>query len=575
MKYRFRLLLFLIPLIMLNSCGIFRNGESSETSSKVKSNDEFLHDAYFLEALRMKMLGQFDAALLNFEKAAEYSPDEAVLYFQIAEMYTQLQNFEDAIKNSEKSVKLDPENIWYHILLAQLYQNGGLFADAAREFEQIIRLEPNKMEYYFYLSGLYQSIGQSKSSIDIMNKAETQFGILDIISVEKEQIYEKLGKSEKSIKEIEKLIEVYPDNLRYKALLAELYISLKKYSDAKNIYLKLDNEENTDGTILFAMSEFYQNIGEFEKSFGFLKRAFADPELNIDLKVEMLVSMITTTGNSEFEIKTQQELFDVLIQAHPSDPKALTVYSDFLVKIGNYAHAKTIINEVLLTVRDKYPIWEQLLYVDNYLEDYYDLIQVSDTAISLFPNMPIPYLFNSLAAYQLKMNKKSIEVAERGLVYVIDNPSIKTEFMTFIAESYYRENEYEKSDSVFDEILLINPDNIYILNNYAYYLSLRGEKLVKAKNLGERLVKLAPNNPNYLDTYAWVLFVSEDYIEAEKYVSQAYDLGGKDRFTIVEHYGDIMYKLGNKDDALKYWKQAAELNKPSEILQNKIATGKM
>jgi tetratricopeptide (TPR) repeat protein len=202
-------------------------------------------------------------------------------------------------------------------------------------------------------------------------------------------------------------------------------------------------------------------------------------------------------------------------------------------------------------------------------------MQVSDTAISLFPNMPIPYLFNSLAAYQLKMNKKSIEVAEKGLVYVIDNPSIKAEFMTFIAESYYRENKYEKSDSVFDEILVINPDNIYILNNYAYYLSLRGEKLVKAQDLGERLVKLAPNNPSYLDTYGWVLFVSEDYTEAEKYVRQAYDLGGKDRFTIVEHYGDIMYKLGNEDDALKYWKEAAKLNKPSEILQNKIATGKM
>jgi len=564
---------FLLVTLLLSACGITKNIEAD--GNKSLSDEEFVADAYFLEGLRLKTIGNLEAALENLEKARETEPQNPVFHYQLAEVNTQLGNYRAAIHYAENAVGLEAENVWYHVLLVQLYQNAGLFAKATGEMEEIIRLEPRKLEFYFMLSNLYMSIGDSKSAISILDKAEKEFGIIDMIIVEKESIYLDAGKEDKAVKEVKNLINEYPDVPRYQALLAELYIEINEIDKAKAIYDKLNDEQIEDGRILLAMSEFYRSLKDYDKAFTYLKNAFADENLDLDIKVEMLVGMITSSGYSQVEMDTQQEIFDVLIQTHPAEPKALTVYSDFLVKKGDYATARENIRQVLSTVRDKYIIWEQLLYVNNHLEDFDALLHDSDTIIQLFPVQPLPYLFNSLAAYQLEKNDKAISSAETGLLYAQSNPQIKVEFLIFMGESYYRKKQYEKSDSIFTEILKIDPENLFVLNNFAYYLSLRGEKLEKAKQLSKTLIELSPNNPSYLDTHGWVLYKMEDYENAEKFIKQAMQDGGSDRSTILEHYGDVLYQLNRKDEAKTYWEKALQYDEKNKELKQKISTGEL
>jgi len=564
---------FFFVLLLFSGCKSTKNIETD--ANKPLSDEEFVADAYFLEALRLKTIGNLEAALENLEKAREVEPENPVFHYQLAEVNTQLGNFRAAIHYAENAVGLDAENVWYHVLLVQLYQNSGLFAKATGEMEEIIRLEPRKLEFYFMLSNLYMSIGDSKSAVTTLDKAENEFGVIDMIVVEKESIYLDEGKDGKAIKEVEKLIKTYPDVPRYQALLAELYIAMNDFDNAKAIYDKLNDESIEDGRILLAMSEFYRSQKDYDKAFTYLKKAFADENLDIDIKVEMLVGMITSSGYSQLEMNTQQEIFDVLLQTHPTEPKALTVYSDFLVKKGDYASARETIREVLTTVRDKYIIWEQLLYVNNHLEDFESLLHDSDTIIQLFPVQPIPYLFNSMAAYQLNKNDKTISSAETGLLYAQNEPSMKVEFLTFMGESYYRKKQYEKSDSLFSEILEIDTESVFILNNFAYYLSLRGEKLDKAKQMSEKLIGIVPNNPSYLDTHGWVLYKMEDYIGAEKYIKQALEDGGSDRPAVLEHYGDVLYQLNRKDEAKTYWEKALKYDEKNKELIRKISTGEL
>ncbi|MEA1874233.1 MAG: tetratricopeptide repeat protein [Bacteroidota bacterium] len=573
MKYYKRLSYFLLLLLLFTGCKSTQNLETEQNNSL--SDEEFVADAYFLEGLRLKTIGNLEAALGNLEKARETEPGNAVFHYQLAEINTQLGNYRAAIHYAENAVGIDAGNVWYHVLLVQLYQNAGLFAKATGEMEEIIRLDPRKLEFYFMLSNLYISIGDSKSAINILDKAEKEFGVIDMIIVEKESIYLNAGKEDKAAKEVKKLIKEYPDVLRYQVLLAELYITINEYDEAKAIYDKLIDEEIEDGRILLTMSEFYRSQMDYDKAFTYLKAAFADEKLDIDIKVEMLVGMITSSGYSQVGMDTQQEIFDVLIQTHPAEPKALTVYADFLVKKGDYATARENIRQVLSTVRDKYIIWEQLLYVNNHLEDFEALMYDSDTIIQLFPAQPLPYLFNSLAAYQLEKNDKAISSAETGLLYAQNEPQIKVEFLIFMGESYYRKKQHEKSDSVFTEILDIDPNNVFVLNNFAYYLSLRGEKLEKAKQLSKTLINLVPNNPSYLDTYGWVLYKMEDYEGAEKKIKQALDDGGSDRPAVLEHYGDVIYQLNRKEEAKTYWQKALTYDEENKDLKRKISTGEL
>jgi len=117
-------------------------------------------------------------------------------------------------------------------------------------------------------------------------------------------------------------------------------------------------------------------------------------------------------------------------------------------------------------------------------------------------------------------------------------------------------------------------DNPYVLNNYAYYLSLRNENLDKAEKLSKRANELRPNDRSYLDTYGWILFQQKKYPEAEEYLRKAANMGPKNP-TILEHYGDVLFKLNKSAEALKQWEAAKQSGGNSEALTNKIKNKKL
>ena len=130
------------------------------------------------------------------------------------------------------------------------------------------------------------------------------------------------------------------------------------------------------------------------------------------------------------------------------------------------------------------------------------------------------------------------------------------------------------SDKEFEEALQLDPDNDNVLNNYAYYLALRKQNLSKAEKLSKRSIELSPNNVSYMDTFGWILFQQEKYSEAKIYFEKALDKGGFNRPAIVEHLGDVFYKLNQPDKALENWNKSKELGNTSDLLKKKIADKK-
>ncbi|MNL47140.1 Tetratricopeptide repeat protein [compost metagenome] len=118
-----------------------------------------------------------------------------------------------------------------------------------------------------------------------------------------------------------------------------------------------------------------------------------------------------------------------------------------------------------------------------------------------------------------------------------------------------------------------DPDNDHVLNNYSYFLSLRKEKLDLALKMSEKLVQQHQNNPTYLDTYAWVLYIRKDYKKAKEFLEKAMLDSSGVSGTIVEHYGDVLFKLGERDNAVAQWKKAKRMGETTELLDKKIATG--
>jgi tetratricopeptide (TPR) repeat protein len=196
-------------------------------------------------------------------------------------------------------------------------------------------------------------------------------------------------------------------------------------------------------------------------------------------------------------------------------------------------------------------------------------------AIQLFPQQPLLYLFAGIADYQLESYSKAIESLEQGKRFVLQNNALLVQFYSNLGDAYHAQKDFVKSEENYDLALELNPDNSLVLNNYAYYLSLRNENLEKAEKMSARAVELDSLNSANLDTYAWVLYKRGKYAEAEIFVVKAIKNGGSTDGTLLEHYGDILFKLGRKDEAIQKWEIAKELGGYSELLDKKLEEGKL
>jgi len=284
------------------------------------------------------------------------------------------------------------------------------------------------------------------------------------------------------------------------------------------------------------------------------------------------LSSYFSLSERDTEMKNQAyELLDLIIAAHPTDPKASSIYADFLMRDKRYAEARAMFIKVNEQDDSKFGVWQQLLVCDTELNDYPAMFEHSSRALELFPTQPAMYLYKGIAALQLNKTKEALEALTDGGALVYNNRQLELQFALYLGDAYNADKNYAKSDEFYDKALVLEPQNIYVLNNYSYYLSIRKEKLPKAKEMAKTANTLSPNNATYEDTYGWVLYEMGEYKEAKEWLEKALSHGGDKDGTILEHYGDVLYKLGNTEKALEYWKKAKEKGGASQDIDKKIA----
>jgi Tfp pilus assembly protein PilF len=149
------------------------------------------------------------------------------------------------------------------------------------------------------------------------------------------------------------------------------------------------------------------------------------------------------------------------------------------------------------------------------------------------------------------------------------------EFYSSLADLHHSIGNDNVSDSLYEKVLSIDSANVLVLNNYAYYLSVRKVKLEKAKKMSLKCNKLEQDNGTYQDTYAWVLYQLSEYEMAKEWILKSLANGSDSSAVVVEHYGDILYQLGDKEGAINQWKRASKLGEASKFLLQKIEEEKL
>ncbi|WP_373799375.1 tetratricopeptide repeat protein, partial [Bacteroides heparinolyticus] len=205
-------------------------------------------------------------------------------------------------------------------------------------------------------------------------------------------------------------------------------------------------------------------------------------------------------------------------------------------------------------------------------EDNKELMALCEAGVESNPDMLEFYFYLAIAYNQAERTDDALNVCLKALTRVTDesNKEMVSNFYAIIGDIYHTKNRNLDAYAAYDSSLVYNPSNIGTLNNYAYYLSLERRDLDKAEEMSYKTVKADPNNPTYLDTYAWILFVKGNYAEARLYMDEAMKNDAGNSSVVIEHCGDIYYMTGDVEGALKYWKQAWEKGSRSDTLKQKI-----
>ncbi len=528
-----------------------------------------------LDAKKEALTGYPDKAIQMFTYYVQHYPNDPAGLFELARLQASRGKYDEAYELTQDAIRLDPDNKYYQLFLAEVCQLNKMEKEAVVIYENLIKKYPGELDYYFQLGALYLLVGEEKKAAQVYDQIEAKAGVAEEISIQKEKIYLHLGDIQKAEKQLQNLVTAFPDDSRYLSMLAEFYMSNNQASKALELYKKVAEKDPGNPYIHMSLADYYRKTGNKEKAYEELKLGFANPNLDVDTKVSILLSFYTINQIYD-QLKEQAfELSRIMIKTHPDNPKAWSIYADLLSQDKKYAEAGEAFLKVITLDSSKYVVWEELLRMELQLSEFQKVYDNSSKAMELFPEQSVLYLFHGLSATQLKKYEEAVKVLESGVKLVVNNDDLLAQYYMYIGDAYHSLKNIDESDIAYEKSLKARDNNPYVLNNYAYYLSLRDKDLEKAEKMAKKANQLDTANSSFEDTYGWVLYKLGKVSEARVWIEKA--LADKENVSseVMEHYGDVLYKQGEHEKALQYWIKAKAKGEGSELLNKKINERKL
>ncbi len=544
-----------------------------ETVSALSAKDSRKFDYFYYEGLKLKEAGKYDAAFDAFNHALAIDSTASSVLYELSSFYVQLNRPETAVDYLRRAVNHSKNNFDYKVALATVARSLGMFTEAAEDYRQLVADYPDKPELNYYLADAYTQAGELGKAIDAYDALEDAIGASEALSMLKYKLYNQLNKPKEAYREIEKLSEKYPMDPHYQLVLGDLHLQRKEMKEAFACYQKAHDIDPNSPYYIVSMANYYEAAGDTEKAEEEIRSALNNDELDIDTKTDILQRFTLQLQQSKKDLDGVYALFGSLLEKHPENSDLRLLYGALLMSQNKIADAKYQYQVVTETTPDRAEGWQQLLNIALKSDSLNEVSRICKRCIELFPTSPEYYFYLGIVYYQQNNFQESLNTYKKGLTVVpADNIQLKSDFYGQMGDIYHQINLPDSAYAAYDEALKFNEQNVAVLNNYSYFLSLDKKDLKKAERMSAVCIKMEPNNATYLDTYAWIFFVQGSYSLAKIYIESALQKDTTHSSELVDHYGDILFMNGDKAKAVEQWKKAREMGKKSEVLDKKIAS---
>ncbi len=543
----------------------------------IAQQNNMLDDRSFIkcliEATGSKVSGDLYSADSLYKKCLELNPKSGVVNFELSGIYLNLNQPKKALEYANIAVAISPDNEWYLANLALMYKENENHKKSAAVFSKLIEIKPEKTPYLFSFTEELLNDSKYKKALKALDKIEEKIGISDDLSIQKHQIYIYLKDKKNATRELEKLVAFNPENIRGLGLLAEYYQNINKTSESKSILDKMMLIDSSNGLVRLSLFQYFYKNRESLKAYNELINVMNSLEVENNLKKQMLLQ-ISYDDKSPYNIDQICELAESFLKSDFKNSEVLLLLGNLKMHQRKEDTACFYIRESLKINPLPFEAWTQLISSTLSRKKLGVTVRDSKNALESHPNQPFLYLALGIALNQEKNFDSAVEFLKKGKKLVFNDSFLESDFTQQIGDAYYGLKKFKIAFDYYEMSLALNPENINLLNNYSYYLALEKVNLERAKELILKVIEKFPNNSTYTDTYGWVMFQRGEYEEAEKILFKAVISSSEKSGEILEHYGDVLFKLGMKKKAVTFWEKAEVNGEYSKELIQKINENK-
>ncbi|MDF3011567.1 MAG: hypothetical protein K0S03_2363, partial [Burkholderiales bacterium] len=127
---------------------------------------------------------------------------------------------------------------------------------------------------------------------------------------------------------------------------------------------------------------------------------------------------------------------------------------------------------------------------------------------------------------------------------------------------------YDLLESHLRKLIQVKPDHAHAYNALGYSFAERNTRLPEARKLIEKALELAPEDYFILDSLGWVQYREGDLKGASETLRRAY--GGRPDAEIGAHLGEVLWQLGERDEADRVWQESLKSAPENETLRKTI-----
>ncbi|MBR1667575.1 MAG: tetratricopeptide repeat protein [Bacteroidaceae bacterium] len=505
-------------------------------------------DYIFQEAVRQKLARNYDGAIDLFDHCRQLEPESGAVLYELADLYRYVKNDTLAIRALEKACRLYPDNYWYKNRLVSLYLENKRNEEALSHVEDMARQFPEKGEVLMMLLELYEKNQDFENMVKVLDRIEVKEGKSEQLSMEKFRLFLQMNDEKRAFEEMRNLAEEYPNDLRYQVVIGDLYQDAGKKEEALRQFKTVEAKDPENVPLLLSLANYYHMEGSDSLYHAYLKRLLTNKAVDDATRLRMMGVIVRENITANADSTAVLNLFDTVLQQPQEQTDLLELKVRYMVQ---KQMPKEEVKPHLLQMLDIDPennmARELLLSYAIQENDTSGVIQICKPAVDYKSDNPVFYYYLGVGYFQLDEKQSAVDAFRAGLEHVENSTNenklqLRVNMYALLGDIYHSLGQDEKAFLAYDSCLVYKQNDAMVLNNYAYYLSLKKRDLQRAEEMSRQANEIEPDNATYLDTYAWVLFQMKRYEEAKEYMDKA--------VAIMEKEGEDM-----SDDVREHVKQ--------------------